>query len=93
MVVDIQSIFKEVHNQGIELTSRYNFFQNVLMKYWDMNHDDSNEELLSKKNAKNLLVKMYEYYNEREAFYDSMNEKEKRDLFTEFVDKQLELLK
>jgi len=78
-----------VHKKNNE----YNVFYNVLHTIWEQNSMSENTEHFTERCAKKIMIKMYDFYNDSERKFDTMDYAEKRDIFTKFANEELEKCK
>lgn len=82
-VVNMPGLFKEVQKEGVGVLDhkKYGFIVDVLSGIWDQNSMGEDTEKFTRANAKQLIVKMYDHYNDSEEANDALEQTELRQQF------------
>ena len=92
-VVNMPDLFTEIQKKngvGVKDNPKYGFIVNVLSDIWDDNSMREDTTKFTKVNAKRIMIKLYDLYNDNESENEALDEGEMRKLFKKHANAILE---
>jgi len=89
-IIRANEIYKELCQTTFVCKNEYTIFYDVLNYIWDQNSMNEDTDHYTERCAKRIMVQMYDHYNDREVYFDSMNRLDKFEYFKEFAYQKLD---